>query len=326
MANYISTNTGAEIDDAVGVAKGTGTGLVVKTSTGAGAKRTIAGTTNQITVVNGNGVDGNPTLSLPSAVTASLALADSSVQPEDIGTAAAQNVNAFAAALGANDNYVTDAEKVVIGNTSGTNTGDQDLSTYQLKPSEGAFANGDKTKLNGIETGADVTDTANVTAAGALMDSEVTNLAAVKSFNPANYATAAQGTLADSAVQPSALSVYALTSAIPTNNNQLTNGASYVTALALTGYALKTSLATVTTSGNISLSNDFINASGTITLTLPTAASNSGKIFYVRNSGSGVITIDTVSAQTINGDATLVLQFMNSVVGLISDDSNWNVL
>ena len=35
------------------------------------------------------------------------------------------------------------------------------------KPSEGAFANGDKTKLDGIESGADVTDTANVTAAGA---------------------------------------------------------------------------------------------------------------------------------------------------------------
>jgi len=34
----------------------------------------------------------------------------------------------YAAALGADDNYVTDAEKTVIGNTSGTNTGDQDLS------------------------------------------------------------------------------------------------------------------------------------------------------------------------------------------------------
>lgn len=36
-------------------------------------------------------------------------------------------------ALGADDNYVTDAEKVVIGNTSGTNTGDQDLSGYATK-------------------------------------------------------------------------------------------------------------------------------------------------------------------------------------------------
>ena len=35
-----------------------------------------------------------------------------------------------AAALGTDDNYVTDAEKTVIGNTSGTNTGDQDLSGY----------------------------------------------------------------------------------------------------------------------------------------------------------------------------------------------------
>lgn len=47
------------------------------------------------------------------------------------------------------------------------------------------------TKVAGIEAGADVTDTANVTAAGALMDSEVTNLAAVKAFDPADYATPA---------------------------------------------------------------------------------------------------------------------------------------
>lgn len=60
------------------------------------------------------------------------------------------------------------------------------------------------TKVGGIEAGADVTDTANVTAAGALMDSEVTNLAAVKAFDPTDYATAAQGALADSAQQPPA--------------------------------------------------------------------------------------------------------------------------
>jgi len=59
----------------------------------------------------------------------------------------------------------------------------------------------DGTKLDNIETNADVTDTANVTAAGALMDSEVTNLAQVKAFDSADYATAAQGTLADSALQ-----------------------------------------------------------------------------------------------------------------------------
>tara|TARA_B100001939_G_scaffold343947_1_gene357498 strand:- start:4018 stop:8031 length:4014 start_codon:yes stop_codon:yes gene_type:complete len=66
------------------------------------------------------------------------------------------------------------------------------------------FTTADHSKLDGIEAGADVTDTTNVTAAGALMDSEVTNLAQVKAFDSSDYATAAQGTKADSAQQPPA--------------------------------------------------------------------------------------------------------------------------
>lgn len=73
---------------------------------------------------------------------------------------------------------------------------------YESNADTNAFTDAEKTKLAGIEAGADVTDTANVTAAGALMDSEVTNLAAVKAFDPTDYATAAQGALADTAVQP----------------------------------------------------------------------------------------------------------------------------
>jgi len=42
------------------------------------------------------------------------------------------------------------------------------------------FTSADNTKLDGIETSADVTDVTNVTAAGALMDSELAGLAAVK--------------------------------------------------------------------------------------------------------------------------------------------------
>ena len=38
----------------------------------------------------------------------------------------------FAPALGVDDNYVTDAEKIKLANLSGTNTGDQDLSGYSL--------------------------------------------------------------------------------------------------------------------------------------------------------------------------------------------------
>ena len=73
----------------------------------------------------------------------------------------------------------------------------------------------DGTKLDGIEASADVTDTTNVTAAGALMDSEVTNLAQVKAFDSSDYATAAQGTTADAALPKSG---GAMTGAITTNS------------------------------------------------------------------------------------------------------------
>ena len=67
----------------------------------------------------------------------------------------------------------------------------------------------------GVEAGADVTDATNVTAAGALMDSEVTNLAQVKAFSSADYATAAQGTTADAALPKVG---GAMTGAITTNS------------------------------------------------------------------------------------------------------------
>lgn len=86
---------------------------------------------------------------------------------------------------------------------------------YESNADTNAFTDTEKTKLSGIETGADVTDTTNVTAAGALMDSEVTNLAQVKSFDSSDYATAAQGTTADNALPKSG---GAMTGAITTNS------------------------------------------------------------------------------------------------------------
>ena len=66
-----------------------------------------------------------------------------------------------------------------------------------------------------VEDGADVTDTTNVTSAGALMDSEVTNLAQVKAFSSSDYATAAQGTTANAALPKAG---GAMTGAITTNS------------------------------------------------------------------------------------------------------------
>lgn len=65
----------------------------------------------------------------------------------------------------------------------------------------GSMSSADKTKLDGIEALADVTDAANVEAAGALMDGEIANLDQIKTFDAANFADAAQGALANTALQ-----------------------------------------------------------------------------------------------------------------------------
>lgn len=48
---------------------GASNGILVKTGSGTVSSRTITGTANEITATNGSGVSGNPTLSLPSALT-----------------------------------------------------------------------------------------------------------------------------------------------------------------------------------------------------------------------------------------------------------------
>jgi len=83
-----------------------------------------------------------------------------------------------------------DASKIVDGSIELAEIADNSITDAKLNSS----------KLDGIEASADVTDTTNVTAAGALMDSEVTNLAQVKAFDTTDYATAAQGTTADAAL------------------------------------------------------------------------------------------------------------------------------
>ena len=101
-----------------------------------------------------------------------------------------------------------------LGLTIGT---DVQAHSAVLDATTASYTTAEETKLAGIEASADVTDVDNVTAAGALMDSEVTNLAQVKAFDSTDYATAAQGTLADSATQPG------------DNVSTLTNDAGYLT-------------------------------------------------------------------------------------------------
>ena len=68
----------------------------------------------------------------------------------------------------------------ISGNNTGDQTGAQIKSAYEGESDTNAYTDAEKTKLAGVEASADVTDTTNVTAAGALMDSECAGLAALK--------------------------------------------------------------------------------------------------------------------------------------------------
>ena len=85
-------------------------------------------------------------------------------------------------------------------------TGNYTNTTYSEATSsdEGLMSTAHHDKLDGIETGADVTDATNVAAAGALMDSELTDLAGVKGMTVANKANVASPTFTGTPAAPTA--------------------------------------------------------------------------------------------------------------------------
>ena len=84
-------------------------------------------------------------------------------------------------------NVFTDADHSKLDGIEAGATGDQTnaeiRAAVEAATDSNVFTDADHSKLDGIEASADVTDTANVTAAGALMDSELTSEASVKALN-----------------------------------------------------------------------------------------------------------------------------------------------
>lgn len=85
---------------------------------------------------------------------------------------------------------------------------------------------------------------------------------------------------------------------------------------------------TAQTSAYSAAARDFVNCtSGTFAVTLPTAASIAGFPIKIKNSGSGVITLNTTSSQTIDGYASGYIDLSNQYeeITVISDGSNWMI-
>ena len=75
------------------------------------------------------------------------------------------------------------------------------------------------------------------------------------------------------------------------------------------------------------VANDyFINCTAnSFTVNLPSASSLVGKVYQIKNSGTGTITVDANGSQTIDGDLTQSLAQDESIT-IISDGSNWYII
>jgi hypothetical protein len=109
---------------------------------------------------------------------------------------------------------------------------------------------------------------------------------------------------------------------IGTNNDlQTDGGTAFQTTAFAAGYVAKTANYTATAS-------DYTIdcTSGTFTVTLPTAVGCAGRIYVVKNSGTGVITIATTSSQTIDGSATQTLSTQYASLGFQSNGGHWIIV
>jgi hypothetical protein len=65
---------------------------------------------------------------------------------------------------------------------------------------------------------------------------------------------------------------------------------------------------------------------GAFTINLPTAVSNTATIIIKKTAGSGALTVDANSTETIDGGLTAVINKVNESITLISDNSNWQIV
>ncbi len=195
--------------------------------------------------------------------------------------------------------------------TGGTMTGNIAFSGSQTV--DGRDVSADGTKLDGIEPSADVTDATNVTAAGALMDSEVTNLALVKALATgisdgnvltANDAVADDDFLRINGTEVEGLTVAEVLTALNVEAGADVTDATNVTAagaLMLSGGAMTGPITTNSTFDGVdvgALYSTAASASATANAALPKAGGTmSGAIAMGSNKVTGL------DAGTANGDA-----------------------
>lgn len=95
--------------------------------------------------------------------------------------------------------------------------------------------------------------------------------------------------------------------------------------LALTGDPVQTAYNAQGSTYTALATDCVINCTGTWTLTLPTAVGVSGRLYYIKNSGAGTITMAGTGGQTFDGVASPTVAAGASLT-VCSDGANWLVL
>ena len=66
--------------------------------------------------------------------------------------------------------------------------------------------------------------------------------------------------------------------------------------------------------------------SGTFTVSLPTAVGITGRVYVVKNSGTGATTVDPAGTETIDGALTVALATQYQSIMVMSNGANWIVI
>ncbi|HEX7633121.1 MAG TPA: hypothetical protein VF401_02210 [Candidatus Saccharimonadales bacterium] len=82
-------------------------------------------------------------------------------------------------------------------------------------------------------------------------------------------------------------------------------------------------VSTATSAGSTTKTDYVYFVSGTTTITLPSATSNTSR-YTIKNTGSGTVTV--TGSQTIDGSSSITLPVANSSVDIISDGTNWQIV
>ncbi len=77
--------------------------------------------------------------------------------------------------------------------------------------------------------------------------------------------------------------------------------------------------------GTVSGTDQVYLANGGIQITMPDATASDTNLYTIKNIGVSSILINTVSAQTIDGQSTIIMPVRYTSIDLISDSANWEI-